>query len=288
MTGGMSRGTPRDNIGSTSASIIGSTSGGPLEINVETPRTETTPSTTEQIEGRLSALGSLLKEHNERGNVSSIRLSFDDVEDRTMVRTVVTGSDIGDADLKRHFKEAVKIFLTRRIIEFGGPKFKMPANIKLYDGTTDPEDHLSQFSSAANSGDWPMPVWRSAGPVSRREDRFHMGGYEGDKQRNEERNTFNNRDGLVPYRAQTQYQAPRDQGFYHPRFNLSSLTKFPKEMLASEPQLNLQPPRPMQLPPRKENLDKYYDYHGEKGHYTNDCFQLRSVENTQTMIRWSW
>ncbi|GJT65653.1 reverse transcriptase domain-containing protein [Tanacetum coccineum] len=35
----------------------------------------------------------------------------------------------------------------------------MPANIKLYDGTTDPEDHLSRFSSAANSGEWPMPVW---------------------------------------------------------------------------------------------------------------------------------
>ncbi|GKD99780.1 hypothetical protein Tco_1387764, partial [Tanacetum coccineum] len=35
----------------------------------------------------------------------------------------------------------------------------MPANIKLYNGTTDPEDHLSRFSSAANSGEWPMPVW---------------------------------------------------------------------------------------------------------------------------------
>ncbi|GKB02019.1 reverse transcriptase domain-containing protein [Tanacetum coccineum] len=26
--------------------------------------------------------------------------------------------------------------------------------------------------------------------------------------------------------------------------------------------------------PKKENLDKYCDYHGEKGHYTNDCYQL--------------
>ncbi|GKA53672.1 hypothetical protein Tco_0746987 [Tanacetum coccineum] len=83
------------------------------------------------------------------------------------------------------------------------------------------------------------------------------------------------RDGLVSYHAQTPYQAPRDQGFRHPKFNLSSLTKLPKEILASEPQLNLQPPRPMQLPPKKENQDKYCDYHREKGHYTNDCFQLR-------------
>ncbi|GJV97102.1 reverse transcriptase domain-containing protein [Tanacetum coccineum] len=34
----------------------------------------------------------------------------------------------------------------------------MPENIKLYDGTTDPEDHLSRFSSLANSGEWLMPM----------------------------------------------------------------------------------------------------------------------------------
>ncbi|GJW62251.1 reverse transcriptase domain-containing protein [Tanacetum coccineum] len=113
------------------------------------------------------------------------------------------------------------------------------------------------------------------GSVSRREDRFHKGGYGADRRRNEGRNMFNHRDGLVPYHAQTPYQAPKDQGFHHPKFNLSSLTKLPKEILASEPQLNLQPPRPMQLPPKKENQDKYCDYHGEKGHYTNDCFQLK-------------
>ncbi|GJZ79724.1 hypothetical protein Tco_0644561 [Tanacetum coccineum] len=28
-------------------------------------------------------------------------------------------------------------------------------------------------------------------------------------------------------------------------------------------------------PSRKENLDKYYDYHDEKGHYTNDCYHLK-------------
>ncbi|GJR65370.1 hypothetical protein Tco_0011435 [Tanacetum coccineum] len=130
-------------------------------------------------------------------------------------------------------------------------------------------------STELPKGEASEPSRKSAGPVNRREDRFHRGGYIADRQRNEGKNTFNNRDGLVPYRTQTLYQAPRDQGFYHPRFNLSSLTKLPKEILASEPQLNLQPPRSMQLPPKKQNQDKYCDYHGEKGHYTNDCFQLR-------------
>ncbi|GJW75660.1 hypothetical protein Tco_0135030 [Tanacetum coccineum] len=159
MTGGLLKGTPEDNIGSTPAGINGSTSRGPLEVNVETPLTETTPSALEQIEGHLSALMSLLKEHNGRGNVSQIHLSFDDVEDRMRVQTVVTEKEIGDANLKRPFKEVVKTPLTQRIIEFAGPEFKMPENIKLYDGTTDLEDHLSRFSSAANSGEWPMPVW---------------------------------------------------------------------------------------------------------------------------------
>ncbi|GKA53671.1 reverse transcriptase domain-containing protein [Tanacetum coccineum] len=102
------RGTLGDNIGSTPAGIIESTFRGPLEVNVETPRTGTNPPARKQIEGYLSAIRSLLKKHNERGNVSPIHLSFDDVEDRARVRTVVTGKEIGDADLKRPFKEAVK------------------------------------------------------------------------------------------------------------------------------------------------------------------------------------
>nr|GEU67357.1 reverse transcriptase domain-containing protein [Tanacetum cinerariifolium] len=114
----------------------------------------------EQIKGHVSALRLLLKEHNRRGNVSPIRLRFDDAKDQPRVQTVVTWT-VGDADIKKPFKEAMKTPLTRRIIEFTGPEFKMPTNIKLYDETTNPEDHLSCFSSATNSGEWPMPVWCS-------------------------------------------------------------------------------------------------------------------------------
>nr|GEW01955.1 hypothetical protein [Tanacetum cinerariifolium] len=35
----------------------------------------------------------------------------------------------------------------------------MPTNIKLYDGTTDPKDHLNRFANAPNPGEWPMPIW---------------------------------------------------------------------------------------------------------------------------------
>ncbi|GKC47300.1 reverse transcriptase domain-containing protein, partial [Tanacetum coccineum] len=68
------------------------------------------------------------------------------------------GKEVVDEDLKNPFKESLKTPLTRRIIEFAGPEYKMPLNIKLYDSTTDPEDHLIRFASAANSGEWPMLV----------------------------------------------------------------------------------------------------------------------------------
>ncbi|GJY39603.1 reverse transcriptase domain-containing protein [Tanacetum coccineum] len=67
--------------------------------------------------------------------------------------------DVEDVDLKKPFREALRTLLTHRIIEFAGPENKMPTNIKLYDGTTDPKDHLNRFASAANSDEWPMPVW---------------------------------------------------------------------------------------------------------------------------------
>ncbi|GKF22666.1 hypothetical protein Tco_0074988 [Tanacetum coccineum] len=156
MTGGLLRGTPGDNIRATptgiNGNVSGSTSGGPLEINVETPLDGVVLSAREQIEGHLLALRSLLKEHNGRGNVSPIRLSFDDTEDQPRVQTVVTGTVV-DVDLKKPFKEVVKTPLTQRIIEFAGPEFKMPMNIRLYDGATNPEDHISRFSSAANLGE---------------------------------------------------------------------------------------------------------------------------------------
>ncbi|GJZ18198.1 hypothetical protein Tco_0554321 [Tanacetum coccineum] len=82
-------------------------------------------------------------------------------EEKTGERSnrIVKGKEVVDDDLKKPFKEAVRTPLTRRIIEFVGPEYKMPTNIKIYDGTNDLEDHLSCFANAANSGEWLMPVW---------------------------------------------------------------------------------------------------------------------------------
>lgn len=56
-------------------------------------------------------------------------------------------------DLSKPFKAASKSPFTRRIIDFSGPKnakYLMPSHIKLYDGSTDPDDHITRFEGAAN------------------------------------------------------------------------------------------------------------------------------------------
>ncbi|GKE40847.1 hypothetical protein Tco_1464252 [Tanacetum coccineum] len=105
------------------------------------------PLTKEQIEGHVSALKSLIKSHNRKNIGDPIRLDFE-MGTELQGHNVVKGKEVMDEDLIKPFKP-----FTRRIIEFAGLEYKMPNNIKLYDGTTDPEDHLSCFAGAANSGE---------------------------------------------------------------------------------------------------------------------------------------
>ncbi|GJX64014.1 hypothetical protein Tco_0298357 [Tanacetum coccineum] len=50
---------------------------------------------------------------------------------------------------------------------------------------------------------------------------------------------------------------------------------FSLEQTTKELQLQLPPCPPMVGTPKKENLDRYCDYHGEKGHYINICYLLK-------------
>nr|GEW25584.1 reverse transcriptase domain-containing protein [Tanacetum cinerariifolium] len=52
------------------------------------------------------------------------------------------------------------------------------------------------------------------------------------------------------------------------------LTKTPKEILAMESVSFLEPP-PLIGTPKKQNLNKFYDYHGDRGYNTNNCYQLK-------------
>nr|GEV09761.1 reverse transcriptase domain-containing protein [Tanacetum cinerariifolium] len=116
-----------------------------------------------------------------------------------------------------------------------------------------------KISFPSNGKDvWPLRNTRSM--ESRRDDY---------RNRHRGRDTYHAnrpRDGRAPH--------PPPRGEYNRRvasvLALDSLTKRPKEILATETQLRLSIPRPMLNPLRSRNADRYCDYHQEKGHYTYD------------------
>nr|GEU65508.1 reverse transcriptase domain-containing protein [Tanacetum cinerariifolium] len=72
-------------------------------------------------------------------------------------------------------------------------------------------------------------------------------------------------------------EAQRNMGVYTPytrKDDFTPLTKTPKEILSMESISFLEPP-PLIRTPKKQNLNKFCDYHREKGYNTNDYYQLR-------------
>nr|GEX70027.1 reverse transcriptase domain-containing protein [Tanacetum cinerariifolium] len=356
----------------------------------------------------ISSFKALVKKHNESptGLLKPILLSFDNEggpEEEHYEEL---------EDLRKPYKEVLKSPFSRRIIEFSAPKHRTPTNLKIYDGSTDPDDHITHFVRAANQGEWEMLVWCKMfqqtldGPARGWFDCFSNGRIDNwtdlreafverfalrrkcckdptevtkiDRRANETLTDFKERwteemsyipdvsvvmqisafmskskypelarrfsdqvpqtvtemmrrvDDFVkseevfkntelpkgehpekpavaqfrgsrpprhsygsrPSRADIYRKGDHYQPYVTPRVpdgrydnrrrevnhqNLDSLAKLPSEILATELQLRL-PPCPLTVaPPKEENLDRYCDYHGEKGHYTNDCFHLKTV-----------
>ncbi|GJT54137.1 hypothetical protein Tco_0989191 [Tanacetum coccineum] len=88
---------------------------------------------------------------------------------------------------------------------------------------------------------------------------------EGDKAKSGGKRTEEEKDGDL--------QKPYKEEVNH--LSLDALTKQPKKILATKLQLQLPPCPTMIETLKKENLDRYCDYHEEKGHYTNDCYKLK-------------
>ncbi|GJY86341.1 hypothetical protein Tco_0500367 [Tanacetum coccineum] len=58
------------------------------------------------------------------------------------------------------------------------------------------------------------------------------------------------------------------------RDTFTPLTKTPKEILEME-SVNVPPSPPLIGTLEKQNLNKFCDYHGDRGHNTNDCYHLK-------------
>ncbi|GJS40537.1 hypothetical protein Tco_0565580 [Tanacetum coccineum] len=115
-------------------------------------------------------------------------------------------------------------------------------------------------------------------PTSKRNDRDNRSSQRRDYKGNDYKNPYKVRDNFNGGRHRD-YRAPypqRDQANKAVHvLSLDSLIKCPKEILATETQLQLPAPRPVANPLRRGGPDKYCDYHQDKGHHTNDCIQLR-------------
>ncbi|GKC12299.1 hypothetical protein Tco_1009081 [Tanacetum coccineum] len=109
----------------------------------------------------VSALKELLKEPSNRNLIKPMLLDFDEIQEVNddEVQNDAKGKTKIDDDLSKPFKEVLKCPYTRRIVEFSSSGHRMPANVKIYDETEDPEDHIGHFVRIGNQEEWPMPVW---------------------------------------------------------------------------------------------------------------------------------
>ncbi|GKB35286.1 hypothetical protein Tco_0880228 [Tanacetum coccineum] len=120
------------------------------------------PSLQDQILNHISSLETIIKEHNEKDGalITPIRLTFgnEDEHDDTRKEKGKGPAEKVDEDLKKPYKEVLKSPFTKRIIVFSAPTHRMPTNLKIYDGSTDPDDHITCFVGAINQGEWEMPI----------------------------------------------------------------------------------------------------------------------------------
>ncbi|GKA40791.1 reverse transcriptase domain-containing protein [Tanacetum coccineum] len=120
------------------------------------------PSLQDQILNHISSLETLIKQHNEKAGtlITPIRLTFgEEGEGNKEKDQGKRPVEEVDEDLKRPYKEVLKSPFTRRIIECSALNHRMPTNLKVYDYSTDLDDHITCFVGAANQGEWEMPVW---------------------------------------------------------------------------------------------------------------------------------
>nr|GEW85210.1 reverse transcriptase domain-containing protein [Tanacetum cinerariifolium] len=119
------------------------------------------PSLQDQILNHVSSLETLIKQYNEKSGmlITPIRLTFGEEVDTNKGNDKENGGVWVDDDLKRQYNKVLESPFTRWIIEFSAPSHRMPTNLRVYDGSTDPDDHISRFVGAANQGEWEIPVW---------------------------------------------------------------------------------------------------------------------------------
>nr|GEW33723.1 reverse transcriptase domain-containing protein [Tanacetum cinerariifolium] len=204
---------------------------------------------------------------------------------------------------------------TPRICNFESlRKKRMPNNIKTYDRTGDPEDHVKIFQAAAQVERWVMPTWchmfnsTLIGAARKKYVKDPVEIHNIKQREGETLEDFMERFKIETGRMKGAPECMRISGFMHGINNpelikclnehvpktmeemMVATTAFirgeaaaarkekghgtPKEILAAEAN-KFQPPLPMVTPVEKRNSSKFCDFPNDKWHSTDECMQLK-------------
>nr|GEY32363.1 reverse transcriptase domain-containing protein [Tanacetum cinerariifolium] len=146
-------------------------------------------------------------------------------------------------------------------------KTRMPNNIRTYDGTGDPEDHVKVFHAAAQVERWAMPTWchmfnsTLIGAARVWFDELPPESIDGYKDM---------KAAFLSYFMQQKKYVKDPVEIYNIKQRdgetiEDSMERFKKPS----------PPPPMVTPVEKRNNNKLCDFHNDKGHSTDECMLLK-------------
>nr|GEV92730.1 reverse transcriptase domain-containing protein [Tanacetum cinerariifolium] len=168
---------------------------------------------------------------------------------------------------------------TPRIRNFeSSRKTRMPNNIKMYDGTGDPEDHVKVFQAVAQVERWAMPTWchlfnsTLIGAARKKYVKDQVEIHNIKQRDGETLEDFMERFKIEIGHKRFDFRGHSRDGRGASRF--TPFTRTPKEILAAEAN-KFQPSPPMVTQVEKRNSNKLCDFHNDKGHSTDECMQLK-------------
>ncbi|GKE44938.1 hypothetical protein Tco_1472222, partial [Tanacetum coccineum] len=105
--------------------------------------------------GSISALKTLCKDRACYELIKPRLLDFNEEtgDEDEVVKKDKEKETPADDDLSKPFKATSKCPFTRRIINFTAPNHRMPTNVNIYDGMSDPANHITRFTGMGNSAE---------------------------------------------------------------------------------------------------------------------------------------
>nr|GEY56774.1 reverse transcriptase domain-containing protein [Tanacetum cinerariifolium] len=161
---------------------------------------------------------------------------------------------------------------TPRICNFeSSRRTRMPNNVKTYDGTGDPEDHVKIFQATTQVE---RNQAHEGGPECIRISRFMHGVNNPKLKKRFNEHLPKTMEEMVIttttfIRGEAVAASKKKEGLAD-----SPPTRKPKEILTAEAG-KFQPPPPMVTVVEKSSSNKFCDFHNDKGHSTDECMQLK-------------